>query len=242
MASVENNKRGLFVWKENHEVLLLREVLTYEPYQYRVGSKERGAAWTAIAANLEELGMKVNQRSVRERFGRMLTSFKQKEAAEKRASGVEVEFTERDKALLDICERMSEFEEAVEQERAKEKRDRETADEMRKRATERLGETNKRRMSDEGDDGGQTTPEGKRKKNNAIVEVLKESINIKKRDQEIEQGLKEREMMLRENQLLTQQQFQQQLLEQQQQFQMQQQSMTMAMVTALSELVKSGRN
>jgi hypothetical protein len=46
--------------------------------------------------------MKVNQRSVREKFGRMIESFKKKEAVERRASGVDVEYSEKDQALLDI--------------------------------------------------------------------------------------------------------------------------------------------
>ena len=90
---------------------LLREVPTLEPYKYRFGSKERGSVWTTIAENLEGFDMKVNQRSVRERFNRMIDVFKKKEADEKRASGMDVEFTEKDQALLDIMERIEEREE-----------------------------------------------------------------------------------------------------------------------------------
>ena len=55
-------KREIFAWKQAHEDFLLREVLVVEPHQFRVGSKERGTAWTAIASNLTELGMKVTQK------------------------------------------------------------------------------------------------------------------------------------------------------------------------------------
>ena len=84
VPSSDTGKRGLFVWREHHEMCLLRKVLTHEPYRFRFGSEERGAAWTAIACQLEDMGMKVNQRSVREKFTRMMTSFKKKEAQEKR--------------------------------------------------------------------------------------------------------------------------------------------------------------
>ena len=51
--------------------------------------------WSKIAENLTELGMKANQRSVREKFDKLVTEFKRKQAAEEQASGVEVEYTER---------------------------------------------------------------------------------------------------------------------------------------------------
>jgi hypothetical protein len=40
--------------------------------------------------------MKVSQRSVREKFDKLVKEFKRKEAMEQRASGIEVEHTERD--------------------------------------------------------------------------------------------------------------------------------------------------
>ena len=234
VSSSDTGKRGLFVWREHHEMCLLREVLTHEHYRFRFGSKERGAAWTAIACQLEDMGMKVNQRSVREKFTRMMTSFKKKEAQEKRASGVDVDFTEKDQALLDIMERMEECEEENEQERQKENYDKETAAEMRKRAVERLGETRKQ-TNVEGEDGG--TPEGKRKRSGELVEVLKESVRATRNREEAEREFKEREMQVREQQAVNQQHFQQSILEQQRQFQVQQQAMTMAIVNAMSELV-----
>ena len=230
-------KKGVFVWRESHDIYLLRRVLTLEPYKYRFGSKERGSAWTTIAENLEGFGMKVSQRSVRERFNRMIDAFKKKEADEKRASGVDVEFTEKDQALLDIMERMEECEVESEQEKQKELKEKETAEEMRKRAVERLGETRKRAGVSDKENGG--TPDGNRKRNGEIVEVLKESIKATKEKEEAERQLRERDMNLREQHLAMQQQFQQGLLEQQQQFQLQQQAMTMAFVNAMTELVKN---
>lgn len=232
----ETGEKEVFVWRENHDIFLLREVLTLEPYKYRFGSKERGSTWTSIAGNLEGFGMKVSQRSVRERFTRMMDAFKKKEAAEKRATGVDVDYTEKDKALLDIMERMAECEEVSEQEKQKDLQEKETAEEMRRRAVERLGETRKRGNSDK-EDGG--TPDGKRKRSGEMVEVLKESIKATREKEEAERELRERDMQLREQQLAMQQQFQQSLLEQQQQFQVQQQAMTMAFVNAMTELVKN---
>ena len=142
-----------------------------EPHQFWSGSKERGAAWTTIAENLKAFDMKVSQHSVRERFEKIIKEFKAKEA---RAIGVDVEYTECDKLLTNVVEKMEEFEEAMEK--------------------------------------------------------------VKKSSR-----LREREIAQMENQMLRQQQFQRTLLEQQQQFQQQQQNVTLATVTALSELVKNMR-
>ena len=117
MANTGNQdkaKRVNFTWKTIHEDLLLREVLLLEPFQYRQGTKEKGAVWSKIAENLTDLGMKANQRFVREKFDKLVTEFKRKQAAEERASGVDVEYTERDRAMEDILERMNEYEVALE--------------------------------------------------------------------------------------------------------------------------------
>ncbi len=74
-------------------------MLLLDGFQYRQGTKEMGTGWTKIAENLTTLGMKASQRSVREKFGKLVTEFKRKEAAEERASGVEVDYTERDQAI-----------------------------------------------------------------------------------------------------------------------------------------------
>jgi hypothetical protein len=154
---INNGKRALFTWKDIHEDLLLQEVLLLEPFQYRSGSKERGAVWSTIAENLSKSGMKVSQRSVREKFDKLVKEFKRKEAMEQRASDIEVEYTERDMAMTDI---MNELELALGNKKEKEKQDQATAEEMRTKATERLGQT-RRRHSEESEDGELVTPERK---------------------------------------------------------------------------------
>lgn len=50
-------KRKLFIWKEAHEKLLISEVLQDEPYEFKEGSKERGACWTRISERLTQAGI-----------------------------------------------------------------------------------------------------------------------------------------------------------------------------------------
>ena len=55
-------------WTEQKDVLLAQEVLLCEPFQHRVGSKERGSVWRQIATNLNtHPGFTVSQRAVRDR-------------------------------------------------------------------------------------------------------------------------------------------------------------------------------
>ena len=96
--------------------------MVVEPYQFRSGSKERGAVWT-IAKNLKTFDMKVSQHSVKERFEKILKEFKAKEAKEAQGSGLDVKYTEYDKMLTDIMQRMKECEEPMEKVKGKEKKD-----------------------------------------------------------------------------------------------------------------------
>ena len=48
--------RELFIWKIEHEKMLLTEVITIEPYQFKGGTKKRGSAWTEIAERLASCG------------------------------------------------------------------------------------------------------------------------------------------------------------------------------------------
>lgn len=136
----KNNK--LFTWKEeSQKILLLKEVIIEEPYIFKEGSKERGAAWTSIAKRLEKAGLKVTQRSVRDKFSKLLKDFQTREKEEQKASGVEVEFGEVEQLLTDITERM---EEESEKRVKKDKTEKECAEEMRRKATESLSKTRKR--------------------------------------------------------------------------------------------------
>lgn len=233
--------RELFIWKAEHEKMLLTEIETIELYQFKAGTKERGSAWTEIANRLTVLGLKVTQRSVREKFDRLMKDYLKKDSEEKKESGVEVEFGELDQALEDIKERMAEFEEQREGAEQKQKKDKAAAEEMRRQATEKLSETKKRKAAAnlEDQDLDEKSPAGKKKKSTSMVDVVQETIELKKWQQECNDELKKRELELRASEQQQQQMFQQSLLQQQQQFQQQQQALNMSMVAAKSELLKA---
>lgn len=80
------------VRKRAVEKMLLTEVITTEPCQFKARTKERGSAWTEIAERLASCGLKVKKRSVREKFDKLMKDFLKKESEEKKQSGVNIEY------------------------------------------------------------------------------------------------------------------------------------------------------
>lgn len=230
--------RELFIWKTEHKKMFLTEVITSEPYQFKAGTKERRSTWTEIAERLAGCGLKVTQRSVREKFDRLMKDFLKKENEEKKQSGVDVEYGELDQTLQDIKERMAEFEELREGEEQQQKKEKAAAEEMRRQATEKLSETKKRKASLEETDGKDNISPGKRKKSTSMVDVVQQTIELKKWQQEQDDEIKKRELDFRAAEMQQQQMFHQTLLQQQHQFQQQQQALNMSMMSALGELLK----
>ena len=218
--------------------MLLTEVITIEPYQFKAGTKERGSAWTEIAERLAGCGLKVTQRSVQEKFDKLMKDFLKKESDEKKQSGVDIEYGELDQSLQDIKERMAKVEELRDGEEQKQKKEKVAAEEMRRQVTEKLSETKKRKASLEGPDVDDNSPPGKRKKSTRMVDVVKETIELKKWQQERDERIKKRELDLRASEMQQQQMFQQSLLQQQHQFKQQQQALNMSMMSALTKLLK----
>ena len=132
---------------------MVREVLVIEPCIHKPFSKERGNAWTLIGENLNKLQnpiFKVTKRAFRDRFPKLLGNFKKTEREEARASGIEgTEVDEICQGLADIKERMEEaasaWKDANAKEKEKENHNKERAIDMRKKATENLSDTRKRK-------------------------------------------------------------------------------------------------
>lgn len=114
MSCKTSAKREVFTFKTTHDEILLTEVATIEPHKFKAGTKERGNSWREISERLNKntrLGFKTTQRSVRNRFEKLMEEFERKEKEEEKASGVDVEYTPIDQALQDIKERIAEVQE-----------------------------------------------------------------------------------------------------------------------------------
>ena len=42
-------------WTKDHDIIFLRELLLFEPWNYKYGSKERGNCWERISESLNQL-------------------------------------------------------------------------------------------------------------------------------------------------------------------------------------------
>jgi len=135
------------VWKIDHDVLLIKENLVLRPFAFKFGSRERGQAWDNIAGTasaVQQVRFSVDQRGVRERYAKLEKAYKERMREEHRASGISQHITELDQGLETIIEmtesaqiEMSDIQESMQKQLAKSK---ETAEEVGKRAMERLSQ------------------------------------------------------------------------------------------------------
>ena len=123
--------------------------------------------------------MKVTQRSAKERFDKLYQDFKKREKEASRASGVDVEYHEIYQALTNIHDQIVDWQE---QHQGKEESEKATAEETRKRATEKLSETKRRTSTDDKENSDCTTPK-KRKRHISVTELLEGSIERKASEQ-----------------------------------------------------------
>eukprot|EP00794_Sanderia_malayensis_P011695 gene11695-12913_t len=150
-------------------------------------ANERGQAWTTIAKILNSSAspkFKVTQRLVREKLEKMMQNFRQKDAHEQRANRINAENDEINQALAEIADRMAEFGRlwSQEKEQANEKAELEAsqAEEVRRKATERLGQTMDRLSQKE---------KRERRCSTEALEIVNESLKVKKQHLERDLGL-----------------------------------------------------
>ena len=103
-------------WTKDHDLVLLKEILLFEPYSQKRGSPEHGRVWEQIAESLngqreDKILFKVSQRSVRDRFNVLKDNVTKRLREEERASAISPEISEDDEWLEDIIERFKERDE-----------------------------------------------------------------------------------------------------------------------------------
>ena len=140
-------------WTKEHDVLLGKEVMLFELWKYKLGSRERGNCLDRIAESLNQLQepfFNVSQKSIRDRLKILERDFKRKDRFERNASGISPEKSEIDVIMEDYLERKEEQERESEKisddKTAKEKA---SAELMRNKAMERLAEKKKRAGDDQ---------------------------------------------------------------------------------------------
>lgn len=226
-------------WTEEHDVLFLREMVASDIFIHKKGSVDRGKIWEDV---FERLNHNENpkfyikdKRGVRDRWSLLQSKFKKRIRKEEAASGIETDdMTEKDVLIEDLCEKE---ESSIAIITNKKSNDRETAEEVRRQAMERMGSTSKRKSEARGD----TAEIKQRRTGGDVVSYLREKakseqalhqeeIEIKRKDQE--KAMKQQDAML---ELMKQQADRMQ--ESQKQMLQQQQLMSEALVSVMQRLI-----
>ena len=121
------SKQPAMEWTDEHDILLLREMIASELFQFKKGSPDRGKIWESIHERLNKLDnpkfMIKEKRDVRDRWNLLQTKFKRTQREELRASAL----------IEELCEKEDSF--SVKEKKKSD--DKEAAGEIRKKAMER---------------------------------------------------------------------------------------------------------
>ena len=75
-------------WTKDHDIIFLRELLLFEPWNYKYCSKEIGNYWERISESLNQLtgtSFKVTQRSVQDHYQTLEKTYKKKKTGKRQA-------------------------------------------------------------------------------------------------------------------------------------------------------------
>jgi len=202
-------------WTDEHDMLMLREMVVSDIFSFKKGSVSRGDAWESVAEKLNEIDSPKfrikDKRGVRERWVLLRRKFRSKVREEEAASGVVVqELTEKEVLIEELIER----EDTIKPDDSlsvQHKNDKDKAEDIRKKAMESMGETKKRKLSRGTTDDDKPTTSGRKRCAQPLVDFLRENANAERelRQQELDIKLKEQEkqqetmqaMMLQQQQM-----------------------------------------
>ena len=132
----------------DHDVIMCREVLVSEPFNFKPRSPERGKVWEKIAQELnaiEKTKFRVTTRVVRDRYSLLITKHAQILREEEKALGIKVETSELDILLEDIIEGDKNAKAKIESQdldkNKKAGKEKATAKGVRKQAMERMADS-----------------------------------------------------------------------------------------------------
>jgi hypothetical protein len=243
------------VWTEAHDVFLCREIIGIDPFtDTKKGTVQRSAKWSDIAnalttIQLSENPFRVDKRAVRDRYNLLADRLRRKLKVEAKASGIETQMTECEQALELIMEKEDASEELQREKKETKKgkvvADRAMAEEIRKKAMENLGTTQKRK-AEEGDkaskkkrSSGDATILFLKEKNENQMSLAKTQMELNEKRMEVE-AKRHSDMlaMMQQQQQLQMQNFQTILAQQQQQQQQLQQQQADFMMTLFEKVAK----
>jgi hypothetical protein len=225
------------IWTELHDEMLCREIIGVDVFSgTKKGTLKRSAKWTQVVENLtnvEGVHFKVDNRAVRDRYHLLSTNLRRKLKREEKESGIAPEMSEVEKALEALIEKEDAAEELRQEGKSRKvtiEADRMNAEDIRKKAMENLGETQKRKSVESGvtpakkkRSNGSDTVNYLREKHEKMLEVEKKKLTME--EKRMEAASKRHDKLMTTLQQQQQQQtetFQVMMMQQQRQMQMQQ--------------------
>lgn len=169
-------------WSEEHDIILLREMISREIFSFKKGSPDRGKTWESIK----------EKRGVRDRWNILQGKFLKRMREEEAASGIECEeLSEKDTLIEELSERERSFQ-VKEKNTAK---DKEAAESVRRKAMERMKDS-KRKTSQDSDLDPGLAAGGKKSRKTAteVVDFLKEKAKCEQTQRQQEMELRRKEL------------------------------------------------
>ena len=210
-------------WTDQKDILFLREALVSDLYETR-------KVWDIIASHLNNLNcplFTVNKRSLRDRLNLLQTKFKAKTREEERASGISPVQSEIDTLLEELCGKEEARCTSATSNKKKAVQDKASAQEIRQKAMESMGDTRKRKENNR----VSSSKRIRRSISDALgileekakldMSLRKEELELRKREEAKSTLLAEQQSKLQQEMLKVIQQQQQEQQKQQQQQQLQ---------------------
>ena len=186
-------------WTDEHDVLMLREMIVSDVFSFKKGSVSRGDAWDSVDEKLNQIDSPQfrikDKRGVRDRWVLLRRKFRSQIREEQAASGVVVEDLTEKEVLIEVL--IEELIDTIKPDdnRLSDQQDKDKAEEIRKKAMESMGETKKRKLSRGMTDEDQPTTSGRKRCAQPLVDFLRENVNAERelRQQELDIKRKEQE-------------------------------------------------
>lgn len=183
-------------WTEDHDVILLREILASDLFSFKKGSVARGERWESITEKLNQVKTLCfhlkDKRAVRDRWVLLQKKYKAKMHQEETASGISVDdMSEIDVLLEELVGKEESLNKVGDAQSRKQKEDKSKAEDIRQKALERYSETEKRKSTENGDE---CVEKPKRQRRSARTEPLVEFMQEKVKT---ERELRQQELDLR---------------------------------------------
>ena len=136
-------KQPLMEWTDNHDILLLCEMIASKLFQFKKGSPDRGKIWESLWKRLN----KVDHPKIYDKgeegsqgpWNLLQAKFKRIQREELQSRGIDCVLSQKDVLIEELCEKEDSFS-------AKDKKksdDKEAAEKVRKQAMERMASKKK---------------------------------------------------------------------------------------------------